>query len=60
MSDQINQLIHTNARMAFEQGVKTEQQRSLEIAESFATALCKCDSCHTARAIAAAIKEGQK
>jgi hypothetical protein len=29
----INDLIHTNARTAFEQGVKTEQQRIIKLLE---------------------------
>lgn len=36
MSD-INDLIHTNAKVAFDQGVKTEQQRILTLIESVAS-----------------------
>ena len=31
MSDQINSLIHTNAMHAFDQGVKTERQRIINL-----------------------------
>lgn len=50
----------TGPTTAYYQGVEAERQRSLEIAERFAASLCKCDSCDTARAIAAAIKGEKK
>lgn len=36
MSDQINSLIHSNARLAFDQGVKTERQRIIRLLEQVA------------------------
>lgn len=39
-------------------GIKQERERVLKIAQGFATTLCKCDSCNTAKAIAEEIKGG--
>lgn len=43
MSDQINQLIHTNARMAFEQGAKTEHNRLIKGVQSYFELTCEPD-----------------
>jgi hypothetical protein len=60
MSDQINTLIHSNARNAFDQGVKRERQRILEIVHGFQVKVCSCDACKTIRDIEDEIKGEQK
>ena len=59
MSD-LNDLIHTNAVVAFEQGVKTERNRILKaIEEMRPPAACKCESCATAHRFFELIKEAK-
>ena len=59
MSD-LNDLIHTNARMAFDQGVKTERNRILkDLDELTPPAGCRCESCAVARKFFELIK-GEK
>ena len=59
MSD-LNDLIHTNAVVAFEQGVKTERNRILEIVNSYQPAACRCDTCVLLRNIEDEIKGEHK
>ena len=59
MSD-INDLIHTNARVAFQQGEKTERNRILDIVSSYQPSACRCDTCVMLRSIEDEIKGEQK
>lgn len=58
----INDLIHTNAHNAFEQGVKTERERIVKLLEenSAKDPDCKCDTCEDERFLIALIKGEQK
>lgn len=59
MSD-LQDLIHRNAQLAFEQGVKTERKRIDAILDGWDVSWCKCDSCKAVRAIRSEIKGEQK
>jgi len=59
MSD-INDLIHTNAVVAFQQGEKTERNRILEIVNSYQPTACKCETCMMLSVIQSEIKGEQK
>lgn len=60
MSD-INDLIHSNARVAFDQGVKTERNRILKALEDLEPpTACKCESCAIAHKFFTLIKGEQK
>ena len=59
MSD-LNDLIHTNAVIAFQQGEKTERNRILEIVHSYQVKICTCDACKTIRDIEDEIKGEQR
>jgi len=55
MSD-LNDLIHTNAVIAFQQGEKTERNRILEIVNSYQPTACKCETCMMLSVIQSEIK----
>lgn len=57
MSD-INDLIHTNSRLAFEQGVKTERERIITQLTQYVTDLRECGKKDNCLDIAIAV-EGQ-
>ena len=58
MSD-LNDLIHTNAVIAFQQGEKTERNRILEIVNSYQPTACKCETCMMLLVIQSEIKGEQ-
>ena len=61
MSD-INDLIHSNAVVAFQQGEKTEQNRIIKLLTDFQDKApnCPCESCSISRLLIRLIKGEQK